>query len=108
MKMKRSAAMSRKNHQVVNGRLLQTDKRFSQLKQRQKEKIHEWLYEEYRTIYQKIEKPPDSRHNDTILWNVYGKIEKAEIWIPFGEVQKYFYSKKNKFRNRYEKQITTK
>lgn len=39
--------MSRKNHQVVNCRLLQTDKPFSQLKQTQKEKINEWLYQEY-------------------------------------------------------------
>ena len=38
--------MSRKNHQVVNCRLLQTDKPFSQLKQTQKEKINEWLYQE--------------------------------------------------------------
>ena len=46
--------MSRKNHQVVNCRLLQTDKPFSQLKQTQKEKINEWLYQEYRAVYQKV------------------------------------------------------
>ena len=46
--------MSRKNHQVVNCRLLQTDKPFSQLKQTQKEKTNEWLYQEYRAVYQKV------------------------------------------------------
>ena len=38
--------MSSKNHKIVNGKLLQTDKRFSQLKMKQKEKIYNWMYEE--------------------------------------------------------------
>ena len=95
--------MSRKNHKIVNGRLLQTDKPFSQLKQSQKEKIHEWLYLEYSKIYQANGISPDSRHNETILCAVYEKIEESQIWIPFGEVQKYFYRHKNKFRKRFEK-----
>lgn len=95
--------MSRKNHQMIDGRLLQTDKPFSQLKQSQKEKINEWLYLEYSGLYQANRLPPDSRHNDAILNAVYAKIEEAQIWIPFGEVQKYFYSRKNKFRKRFEK-----
>ena len=97
--------MSRKNHRMVDGRLLQTDKPFSQLKQKQKEKINEWLYQEYRTIYSQIGKVPDARHNDKILFAVQEKIESAEIWIPFGEVKKYFFSRKNAFRKRYEKEI---
>ena len=52
--------MSRKNHEMVDGRLLQTDKPFSQLKQSQKEKISEWLYQEYAAAYQAIGLPPDS------------------------------------------------
>jgi len=95
--------MSRKNHQWVDGRLLQTDKRFSQLKEAQKEKINRWLYEEYSQIYDRVGQPPDSRHNDTILDAVYAKIEGAEIWIPYGELRQYFYSRKNTFRRRYEK-----
>lgn len=95
--------MSRKNHQMVDGRLLQTDKPFSQLKQSQKEKINEWLYQEYSALYRANGKPPDSRYNDAILNAAYGKIEGAQIWIPFGEVRKYFYSRKNKFRKRFEK-----
>ena len=97
--------MSRKNHQVIDGRLLQTDKSFSQLKQRQKEKINEWLYQEYRALYQQIGKVPDARHNDKILFAVMEKIEEAEIWIPFGEVEKYFFSRKNAFRKRFEKEL---
>lgn len=43
-----------KNHRKINGQLLQTNKKFSQLKEKQKLKINEWLYEayiEYITIY---------------------------------------------------------
>lgn len=29
----------------------------------------------------------------------------AEIWFPFYELKKYFYSRKNKFRKRYEKEL---
>jgi len=98
--------MSRKNHQMVNGRLLQTDKPFYQLKQKQKEKINEWLYREYRAICQQTGKVPDARHNDKILFAVQEKIEAAEIWIPLGEVEKYFFSRKNAFRKRFEKEQT--
>lgn len=100
--------MSRKNHKMVDGKLLQTNKPFSQLKQRQKEKINEWLYAEYRRYYEENGSAPDKRCNADILGAVYEKISAAEIWIPFGEVQKFFYSHKNKYRNRYEKEILVK
>ena len=34
-----------KNHVKVNGRLIQENKKYSQLKQKQKEKIINWLYQ---------------------------------------------------------------
>lgn len=95
--------MSRKNHKMVDGRLLQTDKPFSQLKQAQKEKISEWLYQEYAKVYDATGLPPDSRRNDAILNAAYEKIEQAGIWIPFGEIRKYFYSRKTQYKKRYEK-----
>ena len=97
--------MSCKNHQVVNCRLLQTDKPYSQHKQTQKEKINEWLYQEYRAVYQKVGKVPDARHNESIVLTAYRKIEEAGIWIPMGEVEKYFFSRKNAFWKRYEKEL---
>ena len=98
--------MSRKNHKVVDGRLIQTDKCFSALKNKQKEKINGWLFNEYSKIYDKIGLPPDSRWNSQILEAAYSKIEEAEIWIPYCEVEKYFYSRKTKFKNRYEKRLS--
>lgn len=38
--------MFRKNHKMVDGRLLQTDKKYSNLKIAPKEKINKWINEE--------------------------------------------------------------
>jgi len=95
--------MSRKNHKIIDGRLIQIDKRWSQLKATQRVKIDTWLYEEYAKIYTRINLPPDSRWNDKILDTVYEKINDEKIWIPFGEVKRYFFSRKNAFRKRYQK-----
>ena len=99
--------MSRKNHKTLNGQLIQTDKPFSQLKQRQKEKINEWLYKEYAQFYLNTQKRPDSRYNDDILQTVYDKINDAEIWLPFAELKKYFFAHKSNYGKRYEKQQNT-
>ena len=40
-----------KNHEWVNGKLLQTNKKYSQLKLKQKEKIHEWMYAAFRDSF---------------------------------------------------------
>ena len=72
-----------KNHEMVNGRLIQTNKRFSQLKQRQKLKIHEWLYEAYVDVELRKIKKYD------VISVVHKKIEEAEIWIPYGEIDGY-------------------
>ena len=45
--------MSRKNHEMIDGKLLQTDKKYSQLKLKQKEKIADWMFQEPETIIQK-------------------------------------------------------
>jgi len=99
--------MSKKTHQRVDGRLLQMNKPFSQLKGTQRLKISQWLYEECRARYLKSGQFPDARYNREILDCVYEKIREAEIWIPFVELQKYFYSKKSSFRKRCDKEHTS-
>ena len=39
--------------------LIRTDKQFRHLKNSQKEKISNWLYDEYKNAYDKIGKAPD-------------------------------------------------
>lgn len=86
--------MSRKNHEMRNGKLIQTDKRFSQLKMKQKEKISIWLFEESITYYKENRKSPNKTQDTEILWKVYDKIQCAGIWIPFFELEKYYSTKK--------------
>lgn len=100
--------MSRKNHKMVGGKLLRTDKQFRHLKQSQKEKINEWLYQEYRNLCLEQNRQPSSKRNGEILAVVMEKIGEADIWIPEYEVLKYFKGKKNHYRNRMEKELLKK
>lgn len=66
----------------------------------QREKIAGWLYEEYLSMFKAIGNKYSKHFDDEILSNVYTKIEQAKIWLPYGELVKYYYSKKNKFLKR--------
>ena len=54
--------MSRKNHKMIDGRLLQTNKKYSQLKMKQKEKIAEWMFQATRDYYMKKCTFPSDKH----------------------------------------------
>ena len=97
--------MSRKNHKMVEGRLLQMDKKFSALKESQKTKIAEWFYEAYRKAYIECGKIPSKRENAMILQYVFQKIDEAGIWIPNREVYAYYNRRKSKLQKRLEKEF---
>ena len=42
-----------KNHEWVDGKLLQTNKKYSHLKHKQKERIYQWMYDAYKSAYKK-------------------------------------------------------
>ena len=92
--------MSRKNHKMVSGRLIKTKKSFADLKMSQREKIAGWLYEEYLSMFKANCNRYIKLFDDEILSNVRTKIEQAEIWLPYGELVKYYYSKKKHYENR--------
>lgn len=96
--------MSRKNHKVINGRLLQTDKKFSALKRSQQEKISGWLWEEYKTEAKKHGIPLVKKQKEEILDCVYEKIQECEIWIPYDEVKQYFGSRLARWNRRFSEQ----
>src|SRR5699024_3547834 len=84
-----------KNHIKVNGKLLQTNKRFSQLKQSQKEWIATELYKLY---HDKMKERRTTRklpgnHRDEVIASLYKKIEESGIWTPYQELEKYTFSK---------------
>jgi len=97
--------MSRKNHQMVNGQLLQMDKQYSALKQKQKEKIALWMYEETYAYYLQYHKMPMSHRCEIVIDKVYERIQDAEIWIPYGEVYRYYIKRKTKIIHRIEKKL---
>lgn len=81
-------------HKMVDGRLLQMNKSYGQLKKKQKEKISEWMYQAYRK--QVTEKLSD----EEALRFVFDRIEAAKIWIPDYEIAARYKSKKTQFKNR--------
>lgn len=87
--------MSQKNHEIVDGRLLQTNKKYSRLKLKQKEKIAEWMFQATRDYYTKKDVFPEDKHLEEVVDSVYEKIEAANIWIPYDEVFKHYKSKRS-------------
>ncbi|WP_242829517.1 pyridoxamine 5'-phosphate oxidase family protein [Butyrivibrio fibrisolvens] len=83
-------------HIEVNGRLVQADKRYNDLKQRQKSHISQWLYDAYK------KQVAENMTDDEALAPVFDKIDEAQIWIPEREIRKIYRSKKTKFKKRME------
>ena len=99
--------ISRKNHRMIDGRLLRTDKQFRNLKQRQKEQISAWLFEEYHRIWQEIGREPPPSDNQKIVSAAMAKVEAAGIWIPKEDVERYFFRRKSLYRNRIKRKPQT-
>lgn len=88
-----------KVHKVIDGRLLQMNKSFNDLKLRQKEKIAEWIYMEYER-YASDDGYTDKTADDKIISAVLEKIEAAQIWIPDYEIESYYKRRKTKLVKR--------
>ena len=56
-----------KNHEWIDGKLLQTNKKHSHLKQKQKDKIYEWMYAAFREVFQQNDRFPGQRHEQVSL-----------------------------------------
>ena len=79
---------------MVDGRLLQMNKGYGQLKQKQKEKISEWMYQAYR------KQTSENLSDEEALQLIFDRIEEAKIWIPDYEILNRYRAKKNQFRKR--------
>ncbi|MGR5965106.1 transposase [Bacillus cereus] len=93
-----------KNHtKGPNGQLLQTNKRWFHLKQKQRETISIWLREAYIEKIKVHNRRLKPREHENVLEIVMSKIYDREIWISDYEVEKYYKEKINKW---YKKQIS--
>ncbi len=81
-------------HKMVNGQLLQMNKSYGQLKQKQKKKISGWMYQAYKR------QMAESLSDDEALQFVFDRIEEAKIWISDYEILNRYRAKKNQFRKR--------
>lgn len=81
-------------HKMVNGKLLQMNKRYKDLKNRQKDKIAGWMYEAYK------KQVNEGLSNDEAFAIVMDKINEAQIWVPEYEVEQKYNSMKSRFKNR--------
>ncbi len=104
-----------KNHIQVDGQILQTNKKWPQLKQIQKDLIAGWLQSEYRLFIERFLRKPKPHEEDYILEAVMEQIHERGIWIPYQEVKIYYSNKKGKwyrkleteFENNRKKEITS-
>jgi hypothetical protein len=96
-----------RNHIKVDGKLLQTNKRFSQLKNSQKEWIATELYKIYHNMMKESRTtrklPPNLR--DKVISTLYVQSQNRQIWIPYGEVKKYAFSETIKIVKSFSKQF---
>ena len=81
-------------HFKVGGKLLQADKSYSQLKEKQKTKISDWMYEAYR------KQAAEGLSDEEALQLVFDRIDQEEIWIPDYEIVHRYKSKKKRFERR--------
>lgn len=81
-------------HKIVGGRLLQMNKRFGQLKLKQRVKILEWMYQAFKKQME------DGLSDEDALHPVFEHIEEAKIWIPDYEIINRYRAKKSQFRKR--------
>lgn len=81
------------------------NKRFTDLKMKQRELIQEWLYSETLCFYRTNDRMPQKSEREVILKCVCDNIEAADIWIPYGEVKKYYLSRLIHFEKRILREI---
>jgi hypothetical protein len=76
-----------KNHAWVDGQILQTNKKWSHLKQKQRLWIYEATKEEHAAYVENNGRLPMKSGRDAVLDKVYGRICERGIWIPWGEAK---------------------
>ena len=74
-----------KNHIQHGDRLLQTNKKWSALKQQQRDLIFDLVLDEHDAYVESNERIPMKANKDTVIDAVYATIEEHGIWIPYDE-----------------------
>jgi len=95
-----------KNHVIVGSRLLQTNKKWSHLKQSQRMWIIDVTKKEVAAYISEHGHLPGKSGRRNILDKVHDRILEREIWLPYGEIKihvcKFIASAVRKYVNREE------
>jgi hypothetical protein len=75
-----------KNHAKINGRLLQTNKKWSHLKGKQKSWIYDTAKREYDRFVSHNKRIPEKSGKDKLLTAIKDKINERGIWLPYHEL----------------------
>ncbi len=81
-------------HIKVDSKLLQVNKGYKQLKNKQKVKISDWMYEAYK------KQMSEGISNEDAVWYISEKIDEAQIWCPNFDIEQKYNSMKKRFKNR--------
>jgi len=74
-----------KNHEWVDGQLLQTNKKWSHLKASQKSWMQQITAEEHAAYIAAHDRLPRKRRKEAVLDAVHARVNERGIWIPYGE-----------------------
>jgi len=78
-----------KNHVWQDGQLLQTNKKWSALKQIQRSWIQEMTAKEHAAYVEEHGKLPMKKSKEAVLDKVHDHINERGIWIPYGEFKSH-------------------
>ena len=74
-----------KNHKWVDGSLLQTNKKWSDLKQSQRDWIYEMTRNAHAAYIEKHRRLPRKKCKEEVIAAVNEKLNERKIWIPYHE-----------------------
>ena len=77
-----------KNHVRVNGTLLQTNKKWSQLKQKQRDWIYEITRSEHKKFVEENNRLPMKTGKKKLIAVIEAKIDERGIWLPSNELDR--------------------
>ena len=90
-----------KNHIVVNGKLLQTNQKFSDLKQSQQDDIRSWIRNTYRQVRDSDFAGNPREIKEEVVSRVMEKIRERDIWIPEHEIRREYESMARSMHEKY-------
>ena len=94
--------MKPNHHSLKYKREKEPNKKYKDLKQKQKARIADWMYEKTCDYYREHERMPEDGECEKLVKEVFSKIESLAIWVPFEEVYRQYLLK----LPRYEIRIT--